>query len=510
MAKRKITYRMSRRKRLKSDIRKFFRNGYGLVGFIILITFLLMGIGAPILTWMGVFQPHLGSNSYVGPDYAPPEWIGWFDPLTPSSGNIIPDSNFEKDDSWRFNTSDPPIIEYRYDSDEFVAGTRSIKFYFEDNNNTIAYNELAKGNIDIPWSYREPKNVSLTCNMKVNFGGNLTTLSIYPYLRLKPPSHVDYLPFFTNFDMRPPPHSEWMSFYRPLSFLPIHYLFQPNSTISLEFGVEIREDNPKLVGSVEVWFDKIELHVTSPNYGVLGTNQRGQDIFIQLFWAAQVSLLIAIIAGLSSTGVGVLIGLLAGYKGGLIDNITMRITDFTLIYPTLLILFVLVSQFKPSLPLLIIMITILAWPTTARVIRSVVIVEREKLHIEAAKAAGASDWYIMLHHIMPALIGVIFVQVATTAANVILLEAGLVYLDYPVFKTVGGIYDRRPKRLPYWFSWGLMLAEAQFEGGISIGAWWAVIPPGLCIALLTTSLMFIGYALDQISNPWKSPEARKL
>ncbi|MHA2204026.1 MAG: ABC transporter permease, partial [Candidatus Hodarchaeales archaeon] len=160
------------------------------------------------------------------------------------------------------------------------------------------------------------------------------------------------------------------------------------------------------------------------------------------------------------------------------------------------------GQIEVSLPFLAFLIALFSWPVTARVIRSKVLAEREQLYIESAKASGASDWYIMFHYILPNILGLIFVQFTTTAANAINIETGLSYLDYPIQYGNESI-ERREKKLGSWYSWGYMLAEAFYEGGISVGAWWAIIPPGICLVLMGASFMFIGNALDQVFNPLK-------
>jgi peptide/nickel transport system permease protein len=339
--------------------------------------------------------------------------------------------------------------------------------------------------------------------MKIKMTGNLTLSSFVPYAKLHLPEGAAIPDQATHFSTSPPAHSEWMSYHRFLTFVQLYYVFQPNSTINLEIGVDFRYTNPSSIGTVEIWFDQIELHVTRPTHGLMGSNHQGQDVFVQLCYSIQASFFVAFLAGISSLVMGVIIGIIAGYRGGLFDTITMRITDFYLVYPNLLIIFLLASQFDISLFFIPFIIALFMWPATARVIRSKVMVEREQLYIESAKASGASDWYIMFNYILPNILGLVFVQFTTNAASAINIEAGLSFLDYPLESLSSPDLDRRAKLLTAWLSWGFMLAEAHFEGAFHNLAWWVIIPPGICLVLMAASFMFLGNAFDNVFNPLK-------
>ncbi|MFX0210098.1 MAG: ABC transporter permease, partial [Candidatus Hodarchaeota archaeon] len=394
-------------------------------------------------------------------------------------------------------------MSFNYDSDEKITGKRSVRFSYVDNSSTLSHQGNIRGNLIFPWPFKPPTNASLTFFMKVEVTGNLSTSSFSPYIRLNLPEDTDIPPQATNFVLLPPQHSEWMQYRRYLTFIHLIYLFQPNSTVNLEIGIDFRYMNPSLVGEINIWFDKIELYVTRPTHGLMGSNHQGQDIFVRLCYSIQASFFVAFIAGTTSLIMGVVIGIIAGYRGGVLDTLTMRIVDLLLVYPSLLIVFLLMAQYEISLFLLPFLIAFFTWPSTARVIRSKVLTEREQLYIESAKASGASDWYIMFCIILPNILGLIFVQFTTNAATAINLEAGLSFLDYPYQSLSSLDLDRREKRLPKWLSWGFMLAEVHFEAGFHNQAWWTIIPPGICIVLMAASFMFIGNALDRVFNPLK-------
>ena len=496
------TYRLSRGKRYREFIKAYTKEKRGMFGLfgILLLTF--MALSAPILTQLGILNPIYGQESYIGPDYAPPTWVGLFDKNIPPSGNYITNSGFEDTEGWIFNSSDPLVLNFSFDSEEYYTGSSSIKFTVTDNSSTESINGKISGSNKIDWTYNPPLNASVACKMKYNITGNLSFRSFSPYIKFNCPD-VNINPFLTKIDLRPEEEAEWTVYDRALNLLLLYSFFQKDTHFDIEVGVEFLEYNPSLTGSINIWFDQIELRVTRPVFGILGTNHYGQDIFAQLFWSAQLSLYVALVGGITSAGIGLLVGLIAGYRGGKIDEIVMRVVDFILVYPTLIILFVLIAQYRIPSILIPFLIAFFSWPLTARIIRSKVLVEREKLYVEAAKAAGGSDRYIMFKHILSSLFGLVIVQITTTAVSAVLLEAGLAFLGYQIFNAEN-VYERRNTNVI--LSWGLMCAQTYFEGGIVIGAWWAVISPGICLALLTTSILFVGNALDKVLNPPKFRE----
>lgn len=497
-----ITYRLSRRKKWKNYIGVFFSEKRGVFGFGGILLLTGMALTAPILTHFGILPPIYGEESYIGPDYAPPRWVTIFDKNIPPSGNYITNSGFENAQGWIFQSSQPTNINYSFDSEEYFAGSGSIKFTVIDDNPSETINGFSSGYSRIDWEYNPPLNASIVCVMKYSIIGNLTFRSIFPYIRFNSPN-ISLNPFLTKIDLRPQKEAEWTLYDRDINLILLYSLFQRGMIFDLEIGVEFREYNPTLTGTINVWFDQLELQITRPAFGMLGTNHYGQDIFAQIFWSAQLSLYTAFIGGIISAGIGFIAGLIAGYKGGIIDDIIMRIVDFILIFPTLIILFVFITQYRIPSILIPFLIAFFSWPLTARIIRSKVIVEREKLYVEAAKAAGGNDRYIMFNHILPSLLGLAIVQITTTAVYAVLLEAGLAFLGFRIFNAEN-VYEKRNTNVI--LSWGFMCAQTYFEGGIVIGAWWAIIPPGLCLALLTTSIMFVGNAIDKISN---SPKFRE-
>jgi len=239
-------------------------------------------------------------------------------------------------------------------------------------------------------------------------------------------------------------------------------------------------------GTVEFKFTKIKMVAYGEYFGYLGTTNWGADAWSQLIYGSRISIMIGILATSLSTAVGVIVGMVAGYFGGKIDEVLMRVVDFLLVIPGLPLMMVLAAFLGASIQNIIIVIAILGWTGTSRLIRSQVLAEKNKAYVESARAIGASDTYIMFRHILPNVTPILFANITLGVVGAILSEAGLSFL---------GLTD------PEDPSWGRMLADARSGGAFSTGAWWVVLFPGLMITLLSLSFTFVGHTLDQILNP---------
>lgn len=217
----------------------------------------------------------------------------------------------------------------------------------------------------------------------------------------------------------------------------------------------------------------------------LGTTAFAKDVLSQLLVGTRVAFIVgfsaAIVVGIVST----LLGLLSGYYGRYVDDVIMRATDFALSIPTLPIAIVAVAILGSSLRNIILVITLLFWRNGARIVRSVVLTEKEKVYVQAARAAGASHPYIMRTHILPNVIPVAFLWMTMSVAFAVLAEASLSFL---------GLGD------PNAMSWGQMLNVAFTTGSIRT-AWWWVVPPSLCLVLLISSIYVVGRAWEEKTNP---------
>ena len=218
---------------------------------------------------------------------------------------------------------------------------------------------------------------------------------------------------------------------------------------------------------------------------LLGTDNVGKDIYSQLVVGAKVSLLIGFLAAGIAAVIGSTVGLVSGYYGGIVDNLLMRIVDIFMAVPSLPVMIVLAAILGPSIWNIIIIIAVLGWPSTARIVRSQVLSIKERPFVEAARCIGASDLSLMFSEIMPNVIPVVSAQTIMMVANAIYNESVLSFL---------GLGD------PLHISWGMMLHYA-FSSGVMTTAWWWSIPPGLAIALLVLGFAFLGSALNEVLNP---------
>ncbi len=239
-------------------------------------------------------------------------------------------------------------------------------------------------------------------------------------------------------------------------------------------------------GTVEFKFTSLKMVAYGEYFGLLGTTNWGADAWSQLVYGSRISIYIGILATALSTAVGVIVGMVAGYFGGKVDEVLMRVVDFLLVIPGLPLMMVLAAFLGASIQNIIIVIAILGWTGTSRLIRSQVLAEKNKAYVESARAIGASDTYIMFRHILPNVTPILFANITLGVVGAILSEAGLSFL---------GLTD------PEDPSWGRMLADARSGGAFSTGAWWVVLFPGLMITLLSLAFTFVGHTLDQVLNP---------
>ena len=217
----------------------------------------------------------------------------------------------------------------------------------------------------------------------------------------------------------------------------------------------------------------------------LGTTFYGQDVFSQLVLGTGPTLLIGIVTAVLIGVIGTNVGLVAGYFGGIVDDILMRITDFFYAIPFLPFMMAVVALLDRRLPVIIASMALVFWRTAARVVRAQVLSLRSRPYVLAARASGAGHLRIMYRHILPNVLPLGFLYLIFGAGWAILTEASLSFI---------GLGD--PNRL----SWGLMLNQAFATGSIRY-AWWWVVPPGLMLMLLLVALFLLGRAFEERANP---------
>ncbi|MGH7737589.1 MAG: ABC transporter permease [Candidatus Tyrphobacter sp.] len=224
---------------------------------------------------------------------------------------------------------------------------------------------------------------------------------------------------------------------------------------------------------------------------ILGTDEVGRDLFTRLLFGARISLTLAVTAVLMEVTIGTVLGAFAGYYGGWIDYVLMRITDVFLSIPILPLLLVLTgivaaTSTKAALNFgtILVIIGILSWPSVARLVRASFLTLREREFAEAARAVGNRDGRIIFRHLLPNAVAPIVVQATLDVANIIILESTLDFLGFGI--------------QPPTASWGNMLVSAQTNVE---QAWWAAVFPGLCILVTTLAINFIGDGLRDALDP---------
>jgi peptide/nickel transport system permease protein len=218
----------------------------------------------------------------------------------------------------------------------------------------------------------------------------------------------------------------------------------------------------------------------------MGTDFMGRDLFSQLLEGAKWGLAVGITAAAASVIVGTVVGLVSGYFGGTIDTLLQRMADIVLTLPSIPLILVIGSALgRLSIWNIVILIGMLGWPGTSKVIRSQVLSLRERPFIESARVSGASDGRIIFRHIAPNVLPLTFLYMTFGVTGAILTEAALSFL---------GLGD------PSTVSWGMML-QWCFTSGYTFKAPFWLLPPGLCITFLALSFYLIGIGTEQIVNP---------
>jgi peptide/nickel transport system permease protein len=216
----------------------------------------------------------------------------------------------------------------------------------------------------------------------------------------------------------------------------------------------------------------------------MGTDLYGRDLLVRVLQGGRVSLQVSLVVTALAMGMGVPLGLVTGYYGGLLDGITMRLVDILFAFPWLLMGLTVGAILGPGWPTVVISLGIVYTPQVVRLVRSTVLVVRELDYIQAAKALGGRDLYIMLRHVLPNCLAPILVQASLILGFAVLAEAGISYLGF-------GIQPPTP-------SWGLLLAEAR---DVITRAPYLSLFPGVAIVLAVLGFNLFGDGLRDVLDP---------
>jgi peptide/nickel transport system permease protein len=218
----------------------------------------------------------------------------------------------------------------------------------------------------------------------------------------------------------------------------------------------------------------------------LGTDDNGRSILTLLIWGSRISLFVGLSATVISMVIGTFMGLMSGFFEGRSAALLFRVTEWFLVIPFLPLAIVLASVLGRSLLNIAIVIGVTSWPGTALLIRSQTLSVKERPYLERARVLGAGRWHQMTRHVLPNVMPMVFANTTLTVAIAILSETTLSFL---------GLGD--PTRV----SWGSMLEDAFSVGAMTTGAWWFIVPPGVCVVLVVLAFTLVGQALEEVLNP---------
>ena len=219
---------------------------------------------------------------------------------------------------------------------------------------------------------------------------------------------------------------------------------------------------------------------------IMGTTTLGRDLFSQLVWGSRSALVIGLTAAFMVALIGSIVGVVAGYFGGWVDTVLMRLADIAFGIPFLPFVIVLAAFLEPSIWNVVIAMALVLWRDTGRVIRSQTLTLRTRVYVEAARVSGSSDLKIILRHIVPNILPLSFLYGSIAIGWAILTEASISFLGFGDPKSI---------------SWGFMLQDAFASQALSKGAYYWFLPPGILIILIVSAGFFITRGYEQILFP---------
>lgn len=218
----------------------------------------------------------------------------------------------------------------------------------------------------------------------------------------------------------------------------------------------------------------------------LGTDPAGRSVLSMLLWGSRISLLVGFSATAVSMIIGTIVGMAAGHFGGWIQAVMMRLIDFFLVLPSLVLAIVLSTVLERGVLTIIIAIGVTSWAGTARLVRSQTLTIESRPYIERAWALGAGNGHVLAKHVLPAVMPLVLANTTLTVGSAIISESTLAFL---------GLGD------PTQVSWGSMLKSALDTGAATAGYWWFILPPGLAIVGVVLCFTLVGRAAEAVINP---------
>ncbi|GGS28135.1 ABC transporter permease [Actinokineospora fastidiosa] len=218
----------------------------------------------------------------------------------------------------------------------------------------------------------------------------------------------------------------------------------------------------------------------------LGTDENGRSVLLLTWWGARVSLLVGVAAAVLSVGIGTLVGLVAAMAGGWVSAVLMRLTDFFLVLPSLVLAIALSTVLERGVGTIVLAIGLTSWPGAARLVRAQTLAVAARPYVERAHALGGGTVHVVVRHVLPGVVPLVVVNTTLAVGTAIVAESTLAFL---------GLGD------PTAVSWGAMLRTASSTGAVTAGAWWYLVPPGLAIAGVVLAVTVCGRALETVLDP---------
>lgn len=498
-------------RRFSNFVRTLFKSKMAIVGLIVLIVYAFFAVAAPIVT------PYDPQHDIVAGAYSPPSWYRYLNEGSGLSQNMIvePHPDFPSDpvlQGWQFSASNSHVTESYDRTISTQVDSGSVKIMLDRSGVPGNYSATFKKVFNWPYTgpparfsarisiytpsatIQEPVHATvfierITHDHKVwNITDNTPANSTSGSSNL---SWANY-PLTTNAWQAPISIDSQDSAMRQILGIPDvdPAALTFSSQDDYAYGVTVTLSSASTSATpASVYLDDMSLRLYGSSWGLLGTDVYGFDIWSQLIYGARISLAVGLLAAFIGIALGLVVGLIAGYLGKVVDEVLMRFTDMLLVIPGLPLLIVLVAVIGNSLgpsrlAVLIIIIGFLGWMGFARVVRAQVLSLKERPFVEAARAAGAGAGHIATRHIIPNIVGLIYVNLALAVPGAILTEAALSFLGLGDVTVV---------------SWGRMLNAVEENGAQQI--WWWVLPPGLSIALVSLAFVLIGFSMDTLFNP---------
>lgn len=500
MATGKIRFKILKT-RISGFWNEYKRSKVGILGLFMVAGFVFLAIFGPSLA------PYDPKIDMLAAPLAVPQWLT----ILPQYKDLPPTIYFNVE--WTSNLSD--IFDFQFKEDSALAamlGKEKVYVW------SVRYTGNSTNEVEFKLSYNFDYNYAPPDSFKCSFKWRVLNLSEAGYnLELALGYYGDqpreYSLWDNNFKTAAPKRSTTYSYTFDMPGAPSGYpryvelnsglnslykgrldfndeksfineVFSSKGCYALMFYIRLK---PKTnVSTFEVQIFDFAFVTRGKTHGLLGTDDRGRDVFSQLLYGTRVSFMVGGLVAVLATSFGVLVGTLSGYFGGFVDELSMRIVDLLMCLPVLPLLLATVDMFGRNLIIAMLIIVFLSWMALARMIRSQVLSLREMAFVEAAVASGCSRLNILAKHIVPNVLPLAFSYMILSVPGAILIEASLSFL---------GLGD------PQLISWGRMMNEAMRGGALAKDAWWWIFTPGIAIVLVCLSFVFVSFAFDRIVNP---------